>query len=72
MGAVELTDNSLFHLVLLTEVKSLDNSTVTLDINLLQVLEQVTTLTYQAKQCSLGTEVVLVALKVLCKVADTV
>ena len=36
--------------VLLTKVKSLDDSAVTLDINLLQIHEQLATLTYQAQQ----------------------
>lgn len=58
--------------VLLTEVECLDNRTVTLDIHLLKVLEQLTALTYQAQKCALCTEVVLVALEVLSKVADTV
>ena len=40
----------ILRLVLLTKVEGLNDSAVTLDINLLQVLEQLTTLTYQAKQ----------------------
>ena len=58
--------------VLLTEVKSLDDSAVTLDINLLQVHKQLTTLTYKTQQRTLRTEVVTVALHVLGKVVDTV
>ena len=58
--------------LLLTEVKSLDNCAVTLNVNLLQVLQQLATLTYEAQQRTLRAKVVLVALEVLCKVADTV
>ena len=58
--------------VLLTEVKSLDDCAVTLDINLLQVHKQLTTLTYKTQQRTLRTVVVTVALHVLGKVVDTV
>ena len=58
--------------VLLTEVKSLDDSAVTLDINLLQVHKQLTTLTYETQQRTLCTVVVTVALHVLGKVVDTI
>ena len=59
-------------LLLLTEVEGLNDCAVALDINLLEVHQQLTTLTYQTQQCALGAEVVLVAFEVLCKVADTV
>ena len=62
---------SIFDL-LLTEVKSLNDCAVALDINLLKVLQQLATLTYETQQRTLCAEVVLVALEVLCKVADTV
>ena len=58
--------------LLLTKVQSLNDSTVTLDINLLQVLEQLTTLTDHLQHSTLSAEVVTVVLEVLCKVADTV
>ena len=57
---------------LLTKVEVLNDCAVALDINLLQILQQLATLTYQTQKCALGTEVVLVAFEVLCKVADTV
>ena len=62
---------SIFDL-LLTEVEGLNDCAVALDVNLLEVHQQLTTLTYKAQKCALGTEVVLVALEVLSKVADTV
>ena len=58
--------------LLLTKVQSLNDSTVTLDIYLLQVLEQLTALTDHLQHRTLCAEVVTVALEVLCKVADTV
>ena len=61
-----------FSRLLLTEVQSLDDSTVTFDVNLLQVLQQLTTLTYQAQQRTLCAEVVAVVFEVLSKVVDTV
>jgi len=58
--------------LLFAEVESLDDCAVTLDVNLLQVLQQLATLTYEAQQRTLRSEVVLVAFEVLRKVADTV
>ena len=58
--------------LLLTEVKSLNDCAVTLDVNLLQLHKQLTTLTNNAQQRSLWAEVVTVALHVLGKVVDTV
>jgi hypothetical protein len=57
---------------LLTEVQSLDNCAVALDINLFEVLQQLAAFTYQAEQGTLSTEVLAVRFEVLCKVADTV
>ena len=62
----------IFCTLLLTEVKSLEDRTITLDINLLQVHKQLTTLTYEAQQRTLCAVVVTVALHVLGKVVDTV
>ena len=58
--------------LLLTEVQSLNDSTITLDIYLLQVLQQLTALTDHLQHRTLSAEVVTVVLEVLCKVADTV
>ena len=57
---------------LLAEVQRLDNRAVALDVDLLEVLQQLAALTYQAQQGALGSEVVLVALEVFSKVVDTV
>ena len=57
---------------LLTKVESLDDSAVALDVNLLQVHKQLTTLTYETQQRTLCAVVVTVALHVLGKVVDTV
>ena len=69
---IHLGTPPLFCTLLLTEVKSLNNRAVTLDINLLQVHEQLTTLTYEAQQRTLCAVVVTIALHVLGKVVDTV
>ena len=58
--------------LLLTEVQSLNDSTITLDIYLLQVLQQLTALTDHLQHRTLSAEVVTVVFEVLCKVADTV
>ena len=57
---------------LLAEVQRLDDRAVALDVDLLEVLQQLAALTYQAQQGALGSEVVLVALEVFSKVVDTV
>ena len=54
------------------EVERLDDGAVALDVDLFQILQQRAALTDQAQQCALGSEVVLVALEVFSKVADTV
>ena len=53
---------------LLAEVQRLDDRAVALDVDLLEVLQQLAALTYQAQQGALGSEVVLVALEVFSKV----
>ena len=58
--------------LLVTKVEGLNDCAVTLDINLLQVHKQLTTLTYKTQQRTLRTVVVTVALHVLGKVVDTV
>ena len=57
---------------LFTQAEFLDNRPVTLDINSLEVVEQSAALAHKAQKCALRTKVLLVALHVLCKVADTV
>ena len=57
---------------LFTEIERLDDCSVALDVDLLQVFQQRAALADQAQQCALGSEVVLVALEVFSKVVDTV
>ena len=57
---------------LLTQAKSLDDSTITVDIAFLQVVQQSTTLTYQSCQCSFSAIIFSVELKVLSQVRNTV
>ncbi len=57
---------------LLAEVERFDDRAVALDVDLLEILQQLTTLADQAQQGALGAEIVAVALEVLSKVADTV
>ncbi len=58
--------------MLFSEVKGLDDGTITFDINFDQVVEETTSLTYESQQCTLGVVVVLVSLEVTCEVVDTV
>ena len=55
---------------LLTQTQSLNDSTVASDIALLQVVEEGTTLTYEASQSALGAVVLAVLLHVLGEVLD--
>lgn len=72
MKATRIVAAAFISDLLLTEVERLDNRAVTLDVNLLQVLQQLAALTYEAQQRTLRTEVVPVVFEVLSKVADTV
>ena len=56
---------------LLTDTQLFDDSTITLDVFCLQVVEQATTFTYQHGQSALSTEVLVVLLEVLGEVVDT-
>lgn len=55
---------------LLTQPQSLDDSTIAVDVALLQVVEEGTTLTNQTGQGTLGAVVLAVLLHVLGKVLD--
>ena len=57
---------------LLAEVERLHDRAVALDVDLLEILEQLAALAHQTQQRPLRPEVVLVALEVFSKVADTV
>ena len=54
------------------EVERLDDGAVALDVYLLEVLQQLAALAYQAQQGALGAEIVAVVLEVFSKVVDTV
>ena len=56
---------------LLAEVELLHDSTVALDVHLLEVLQQLTTLTNHTQHGALRTEVVTVVFEVLGKVGNT-
>ncbi len=58
--------------MLFSEVKGLNNGTITFDINFDQVIEQTTSLTDKSQQRTLSIVVVLVSLEVTCEVVDTV
>ena len=61
----------LFLAKLLTNTKLFDDSTVTLDVFRLQVIQHTTTFSYQCGQSTLCTEVLAVFLQVLGEVVDT-
>ena len=56
---------------LLTQTQSLNDSTVAVDVALLQVVQEGTTLTYKTGQGTLGAVVLAVLLHVLGEVLDT-
>ena len=55
---------------LLTQTQSLNNSTVAVDVALLQIVQKGTTLTYETSQGTLGAVVLAVLLHVLGEVLD--
>ena len=55
-----------------TETELLDNASVSLDVRLLEVIQHLTSLTYEAEKGTACYNVLLVLLHVLCKVSDTV
>jgi len=55
-----------------TETKLLDDASVSLDVDFLEVVKDTTPLTYELKKRTTGHVVLLVVLKVLGKVSDTV
>ena len=57
---------------LLSDVQLRDDGTVTLDINLLQVVEQVSSVTNHLEQTSAAVVILVVGLQVLGQVVDTV
>jgi len=57
---------------LLTQAESLNDSTISVDVAILQVVQQSTTLTYQCCQCSFSAIIFSVELEVLSQVRNTV
>ena len=55
-----------------TEIELLDNAPVSLNVNLLQIIEETPSLTYKPQKSTLCVVVFLVQLHVLGKVSDTV
>ena len=57
---------------LLTQTKSLDKCTVTIDVLVVEILQELTTATYHLGQCTSGAEVLVVLLQVLGEVLNTI
>ena len=57
---------------LLTQAKSLDDGAITVDVALIQIVEQCTTLTYQCGKSAGSSEIFVVLLQVLSKVRNTI
>ena len=57
---------------LLSDVQLLDDSTVSLDVNLLEVTEEVSSVTYHLKKTTTAVEVLVVVLEVCVEVVDAV
>lgn len=57
---------------LFTKVQGLDYIPVSLDIGRLEVVKETTSLTYQFKKRTLGSEIFLIVFQVVCKMSDTV
>lgn len=57
---------------LFTDAEFFDDGTITFDIDLHQVVEQTTTLTYEHLQCARSIEVFLVLLHVLGQMTDAI
>ena len=56
---------------LLTKTKSLDQLSVTIDVLILQISKQVSSLTYHLQKTSSGMEIMRMALEVLVQVIDS-
>ena len=57
---------------LLTQAESLDQFMITVDVLVVKVLQEFTTTTYHLRQCTCGTEVLVVLLQVLRQVLDAI
>ena len=60
----------MFDSKLLTDTESLDGSSVSLDVVVLEILEKVSSLTDHLEQTASGVVVLLVCLEVFCEVTD--
>ena len=63
---------SLPYRKLSAETKLLDDSSVSLDVDSLEVIQKLTSFTHEAKERTTCDNVLLVLLHMLCKVSDTV
>ncbi len=72
MPCILLCPRFFLSFCLSAETQLLDDSSVSLDVNLLKVVQELTTLRDQAKKAAARYHVFLVLLHVLCKVSDTV
>ena len=66
--------SSLFvcRIVLLTQAECLDEFTITIDVLVVEILQELTTATYQLGQRTSGTEVLVVLLQVLGEVLNAI
>ena len=71
-GPVLCGTGPLVYFLLSTETKLLDDASVSLDVGPLKVVEELTSLTYEAKEGTTCCNVFLVPLHVLGKMIDTV
>ena len=51
---------------LLSQTESLDDGTIAIDVAVVEVVEQCTTLTYELGQCASCLEILVILLQVLC------
>ena len=72
MPCILLCPRFFLSFCLSAETQLLDDSPVSLDVDSLEVVQQLTTLTDQAEKAATRYHVFLVLLHVLCKVSDTV
>ena len=52
---------------LLSQTESLDDGTIAIDVAVVEVVEQCTTLTYELGQCASCLEILVILLQVLCE-----
>ena len=57
---------------LLTQTEGLDKFTIAVNVLVVKILQELTTTTYHLRQCTCGTEVLVVFLQVLGEVLDAI